>query len=122
VEIADLSAQVAQPLAGTEVRGVSAELLRLDTTLKNLGSIHTRPTGNLAVFDEGGRVVRAVGLGKSPPLLPTATLTLPTILPFPAPGRYKAVVTVEAQEGHLLQREHRFEVTEEGEVIPGATP
>lgn len=119
VEITGLSAQMSRPLSGSEARR-SAELLRLDTTLKNLGSVHTRPTGNIALFDADGRVVRAAGLGKSPPLLPTAILTIPTILPLPAPGRYKAVVTVEAQEGQLLQREHRFEVTEEGEVIPQA--
>ncbi len=121
VEITGLSAQVAQPLTGDGARR-SAELLRLDTTLKNGGSVHTRPAGNLAVFNAEGQVVRAVGLGRSPPLLPTATLTIPTLLPLPDPGRYKAVVTVEAQDGQLLQREHRFEVTGEGEVIPGATP
>lgn len=121
VEITDLSAQVSEPLSATGARR-PAQRLRMDTTLRNLGSVHVRPSGNLALFREDGRIVMAVGLGKSPPLLPTATLTLPTILPLPAPGRYKAVVTVEAQDGQLLQREHRFEVTEEGDVIPGATP
>ena len=118
VEISGLSAGVAQPLKTTE-GGKSAELLQLDTTLKNLGSVHTRPSGTMAVFDGEGRLVRAMGLGKSPPLLPTATLVIPTFLPLPAPGRYKAVVTVEGRGDQVLQREHRFEVMEDSRIAAG---
>ncbi|MBI3322428.1 MAG: hypothetical protein HYZ94_01965 [Candidatus Omnitrophica bacterium] len=119
MEVSGLTADVAQPLAGAE-GGVPAELLRVETTLKNNGTVHTRPNGTLALFDADGRIVRAVGLGKTPPLLPTATLTIPTLLPFPPVGRYKAVVTVQGLDGALLQREHHFEITEDGRVLSGA--
>lgn len=119
VEIAGLSAGLSEPIKGGESGEPAEELLRLETTLKNLGSVHTRPAGTMALFDGEGRIVRAVGLGKSPPLLPTATLVIPTFLPLPPPGRYKAVVTLESQGGQLLQREHRFEVTEDNRITAG---
>ena len=93
------------------------DLLKMSVLLKNLGTVHTRPSGTTALFKEDGHLYHTAPLGKSMPLLPTAVMTVPSLLPLPPAGRYRWVVTVEAQEGTVLQKETSFEVTPEGEVI-----
>ncbi len=95
----------------------SEKLLRIDSTLKNRGTIHLRPSGTFALFQSGGDLLRAGPLGKSIPVLPAATLTIPSILPLPPPARYRLVITVEPQAEKVLQREISFEVTKNGQVI-----
>lgn len=93
------------------------DLLWLKTVLSNRGTVHVRPSGTVSLFDSAGAVVRAVPLGRSVPVLPSGKLTVPTVLPLPDPGLYRAVATVETgQSGDLLQRELTFRITEEGEV------
>ena len=95
----------------------SPKLLRMDSTLKNRGTIHLRPTGTFALFRSSGELVRAGPLGKSIPVLPSASLIIPSLLPLPAPGQYRLVITVEPQAGKVLQKETSFEITEHGQVI-----
>ncbi len=93
-------------------------LLRIDTVLKNRGTVHVRPTGSVTLFDgETGDLTRSEPLGRALPLFPAATLTLPAFLPLPRPGSYRAVVTVEPYADEILQAEAHFRVTEEGAVI-----
>lgn len=104
-------------LADVSVRlNPTPEFLKIEVVLKNEGSVHVRPTGTVAILQPGGGLVSAYPLGKGVPLLPTATLKVPTLVPLPSPGQYKAVVTVEVQPGELLQKEVPFEVTPEGDV------
>jgi hypothetical protein len=92
-------------------------ILEVRTTLENLGSVHIRPSGSLALFQSDGSILRARPLGRSVPLLPRATLKIPAYFPLPAPGKYKAVVTVESEKEALLQREVSFVVTDENTVL-----
>lgn len=99
------------------------KLLRIDTTLRNRGTVHTRPSGTFALFQGDGQVHRAGPLGKGLPLLPTASLTLTSYLPLPPPGPYRLVTTVELPEGgDLLQKETRVEITEDGGVVTESKP
>lgn len=115
------------------VRGdpASKSVLQVATTLLNPGTVHVRPTGTIGLFLKSGGLSQAHPLGKSVPLLPGASLSIPTLIPMPPPGQYKAVVTVSATniggsanlsggdvgEGKLLQKEVSFEITPEGEVL-----
>ena len=94
------------------------DLLKMSVTLKNLGTVHVRPSGTYALFREDGRLYHTASLGKSMPLLPTASMAIPSLLPLPPEGRYRWVVTAEIREGTVLQKESSFEITAEGEVIP----
>lgn len=94
-----------------------ADLLKMTVALKNLGTVHVRPSGTYALFQEDGHLYHAAPLGKSMPLLPTGSMTVPSLLPLPPAGRYRWVLTVEVKEGTVLQEETSFEVTPEGEVI-----
>lgn len=114
--------KVQMELSGVRLEAQEGErkLLRIDTTLKNRGTVHTRPSGTFALFQGDGQVYRAGPLGKGLPLLPTASLTLTSYLPLPPPGPYRLVTTVEVPEGgDLLQKETRVEITEDGQVIQG---
>ena len=73
------------------------DLLKMSVVLKNLGTVHVRPSGTVALFQEDGQLYHAAPLGKSMPLLPTAVMTVPSLLPLPPAGRYRWVVTVEVQ-------------------------
>ena len=96
--------------------------LRVETTLQNQGTVHIRPTGTLAILDANGGLAFTTPIGKGVPLLPTATVKIPSWVPLPAPGHYKAVVTVEpqtdffaqAQDRPLVQKEVAFEITSGG--------
>ena len=92
-------------------------LLKMSVALKNLGTVHVRPSGAYTLFQEDGRLYRTASLGKSMPLLPAGTMTIPSLLPLPPEGRYRWVITVEVQKGTVLQKESSFQVTPEGEVI-----
>ena len=94
------------------------DLLRIDVTLKNRGTVHVRPAGTTALFDGEGHLYRSSPLGKSMPLLPTAVMTIPALLPLPPAGSYRLVTTIEVQEGTVLQKETLFEVASDGTVIP----
>ena len=93
------------------------DLLTMSVALKNLGTVHVRPSGTYALFQEDGRLYHTAPLGKSMPLLPTGTMTIPSLLPLPPEGRYRWVITVEIQNGTVLQKESSFQVTPAGEVI-----
>ncbi|MBI1953356.1 MAG: hypothetical protein HYS41_04450 [Candidatus Omnitrophica bacterium] len=105
-------------LAGLTVRvGESPDLLRFGVALKNTGTVHLRPAGSLVILSEAGTAVESRTLGRSLPILPGATLELPALVPMPgSAGRYRAAVTVQADEALLLQKEIGFEVTPEGAV------
>ena len=92
-------------------------LLKMSVVLKNSGTVHVRPSGTYALFQEDGKLYRAASMGKSLPLLPAAAMTVPSLLPLPPAGKYRWVVTVEVKEGTVLQKEASFEVTPEGEVV-----
>ena len=96
--------------------GQSSGLLRVDTTLANHGTVHVRPTGTLALLDAHKEILQAYPLGKALPLLPSATLRIPTAVPLPPVGRYEAIVTVESHSGNVLQKQLSFEVTADGQV------
>ena len=111
--------KVALELAAVElqVQQGKVKLLQLDTTLKNRGTVHARPSGTFALFQGDGQMHRAGPLGKGIPVLPGTSLTLTSYLPLPPPGPYRLVTTVEAEGQDLLQKETRLEITGEGEVI-----
>ena len=92
-------------------------LLKMSVALKNLGTVHVGPSGAYTLFQEDGRLYRTASWGKSMPLLPAGTMTIPSLLPLPPEGRYRWVITVEVQKGTVLQKESSFQVTPEGEVI-----
>ena len=92
-------------------------LLSVETTLLNRGTVHIRPTGTLGFFASTGSFREAHPLGKSVPLLPGGSLSIPTVIPMPPAGQYKAVVTVDVESGGLLQKEIPFEITSEGQVL-----
>ena len=94
----------------------SPNLLKMEVSLKNNGTVHVRPSGTIALFQEDNHRVRTVALGKSMPLLPTAHMTIPCFLPMPPAGRYRLVSTVEVREGTVLQKETHFEITPEKNV------
>ncbi len=92
-------------------------LVRVETTLRNRGTVHFRPSGTVAILkEETGRLAETKLLGKGLPLFPQATDQIPTLLPLPAPGRYRVVVTLTLGPDQLLQKETRFEIGPEGKV------
>ena len=93
------------------------DLLLLEVPLKNLGTVHVRPSGTYALFEQEGHLYRTAPLGKSMPVLPGGGMTIPSVLPLPPEGRYRWVITVEVQEGTLLQKEAAIEITKEGAVV-----
>jgi P pilus assembly chaperone PapD len=94
------------------------ELLRIDTTLRNAGTVHVRPVGQFSLFDaEKGTLVRGTPLGKTAPILASADLTVPTLFPLPTAGPYRLVLTLEPGAGEMLQKEVFFEVTEGNEIV-----
>ena len=99
-----------------ETRERPTDLLQIDVTLKNNGTVHVRPSGTYALFDAEDHLVRANPLGKGMPLLPTAGMTIPALLPMPPAGKYRLLTTIEVREGTVLQKENLFEVTSEGAV------
>jgi len=113
--------QVEVELTGVRVRRSkgqsSPDLLRIDVALKNNGTVHVRPSGTYALFDAENHLVRGSPLGKGMPLLPTAGMTIPVLLPLPPAGRYRLVVTIEVQEGTVLQKETLFEVAPDKTVL-----
>jgi len=118
VEIGGLKVEKLASQAGaTGGREAAPDLLKMSVVLKNLGSVHVRPAGTTTLFQEDGHLYHTAPLGKSMPLLPTATMAIPSLLPLPPAGRYRWVITVEVQEGTVLQQESSFEVTPEGEVV-----
>ena len=94
----------------------SQRFLKIDTTLKNRGTVHARPSGHLTILQVTGETVFTSPLGKGLPVLPTGTLLLTAASPMPPPGKYKAVVTVESQSETLLQKERLFELDENGKI------
>jgi hypothetical protein len=117
-EITRLTAEkLASEAGGTGGREAAPDLLKMSVILKNLGTVHVRPSGTTALFEEDGHLYHTAPLGKSMPLLPTAAMTIPSLLPLPPEGRYRWVVTAEIREGTVLQKESSFEVTPEGEVV-----
>ncbi len=93
------------------------DLLLLEVPVKNLGTVHVRPSGTYALFDEEGHLVRTAPLGKSMPLLPGAGMTIPAVFPLPPEGRYRWVITLEVKEGTVLQKEAALEITKEGAAV-----
>lgn len=110
VVISDVKLKKADP-------NIPSGLLRVETALLNRGSVHVRPSGTLAIFDAQGNMISTRAMGKALPLLPAATLQIPTLIPSPAPGRYRMVVTVETQPTKLLQKEVPFEVAGNGDLL-----
>ena len=120
VELSGLkSEKLAAAAGGTGGREATRNLLKLTATLKNLGTVHVRPSGTYALFEEGGHLYHTAPLGKGMPLLPSASMEIPALLPMPPAGRYRWVSTVEVQEGTVLQKEVSVEITEGGEVVGG---
>ena len=107
VEMEDLKVDHPQP-----------EQLKLEVKLRNLGTDHVRPSGTYALFRDGA-AHHTAPLGKGMPLLPGAELNVPALLPLLPAGKYRWVVTVEVQEGTVLQKETAFEITEDGELLTG---
>lgn len=120
VELADVSLKsiqgMAQSGAPPQDFGGAPELLRIDTALRNRGSVHVRLTGTYALFRESGEMVRSGPLGRTVPILASAALNLPTLLPLPAPGKYKLALTFSGAEQELLQREIPFEIAGDGRI------
>lgn len=116
VELADVSLQVGQEMAQSESGETAPELLRINTSLKNRGTVHVRLTGTFALFSDKGDLVRSGPLGKTVPVLASSTLVLPTLFPLPPPGHYKLALTVENGSAALLQKEIPFEITGDGQI------
>jgi len=106
-------------ISRVEAKLIQTSLLRIDTTLKNLGTVHIRPSGTFALFRSDGELFRTTPLGKSIPILPGGSLTLSSLLPQPPRGRYRLVTTVELPDGKALQKETPFEITEENRLVQG---
>ena len=98
------------------------ELIRFNVGLFNPGTVHVRPAGNYAIFREDGSLLKSGSMGKSLPVLPGSTLVVPTFLPLPSQGKYRAVFTVEAGQEKLLQKEIYFEVSGIGELSESKPP
>ncbi|MBI3317552.1 MAG: hypothetical protein HYZ90_00160 [Candidatus Omnitrophica bacterium] len=97
--------------------GQSEGLLRVDTTITNRGTVHARLFGTLGIFHQTtGQVVQASPLGRTLPLLPSATFEVPAVVPLPPPGRYEAVITVEVGPDQIIQEKSRFEVLPDGKI------
>ncbi len=116
VQLSDVSLKITRELAQNESGELAPELFRIDTSLKNAGTVHVRLNGTFALFEENGRLVQSGPLGKTLPILPSSTLVLPTLFPLPEPGRYKLALTVE-NGPDLLQKEIPFEITGNGQII-----
>lgn len=118
VELAALKVSVKTQDASKNLEEEVPALLRIDAVLKNRGTVHVRPTGSVTLFDgETGDLTRSEPLGRALPLFPTAAVTIPTFLPLPRPGSYRAVVTIEPYADEILQSEAHFQVTDEGTVV-----
>ena len=113
--------KVAVEISGLEVSVYeNQKLLRIDTTLKSAGTVHVRPVGTFALFDtRKNALFRAASLGRTVPLLPSAALSVPTLLPLPPAGKYRLMLTLEAGMPEPLQKEASFEITEDGTLVPG---
>ena len=117
VELADVSLRSVRGMAQRRSGEPAPELLRIDTALKNRGTVHVRLTGTYALFRATGEMVRSGPLGRTAPILASATLRLPTLLPLPEPGRYKLALTVSGADPELLQREIPFEITGDSRIV-----
>ena len=93
------------------------ELFLVEISLKNQGTIHVRPGGSLVILDAGGNLLTTYPLGKTFPLLPSATMTIPAFVSLPKPGRYTALAMVDVQGEEPLQKEVPFEVGSNGRLL-----
>ncbi len=101
----------------TPSKGPALGLMRLDLVLHNRGTVHVRPSGTLTILSDNGPVEYSYPVGRALPLLPSATLQVPVVVPLPKPGQYRAVTTVEIAPGQIVQKEAPFEVSWQGEVL-----
>lgn len=119
VEISDLTASVSQAEAESTEGTPAPQLLRIDTVLKNHGTVHVRPVGTFALFDaQKGTFLRAAPLGRTLPLLPSASLKVPAFLLLPPAGKYRLTLTLESGSPEALQKEISFEITDDGKIVP----
>ncbi len=116
VELEEVSMKKAQEMAVGPSGEPAPELIRFDVRLSNRGTVHIRPAGNYAVFKEDGSLLKSGSLGKSLPILPGSELTVPMLLPIPRQGQYRTVITIDAEQEKLLQKELFFEVSAIGEL------
>lgn len=116
VELDEVSMKKAQEMTVGPSGEPAPELIRFNVRLSNTGTVHLRPAGNYAVFKEDGSLLRSGSLGKSMPILPGSKLTIPMLLPIPAQGQYRTVITIDAGQEKLLQKELFFEVNAIGEL------
>ena len=119
VTIVEVTASASPSGAKGQPTDSAPMLLKVETTLRNRGTVHVRPFGSLAIFDAAGSMVQARPFGKPAPLFPRATLKIPALFPLPPSGQYKAVVTIEPEAGPLLQEEISFGVTAAGTIVSG---
>lgn len=118
VEISGLEVSVYENQAENTDGQPPPQLLRIDTTLKSAGTVHVRPVGTFALFDtQKNTLFRAAPLGRTVPLLPSASLSVPTLLPLPPAGKYRLTLTLEAGLPEPLQKETSFEITEDGTLL-----
>lgn len=95
----------------------TADQLRLETVLHNLGTVHIRPAGTLAILESAsGRVVQSGPLGRTLPLMPRSTQKILSTLAMLPAGSYTAVVTIELSPGQLQQKEIHFEITKDHQI------
>ncbi len=119
-EISELKVSVYENQAENTDGQPPPRLLRIDTTLKSAGTVHVRPVGTFALFDtQKNTLFRAAPLGRTVPLLPSAVLSVPTLLPLPPAGKYRLTLTLEAGMPEPLQKETSFEITEDGTLVLG---
>lgn len=116
LELEEVSMKKGQEMAVGPSGEPAPELIRFDVRLSNSGTVHVRPAGNYAVFKEDGSLLKAGSLGKSLPILPGYKLTVPMLLPIPPQGQYRTVITIDAGQEKLLQKELFFEVSAIGDL------
>ena len=116
---------------GNEV--VSAKILDVDVkpgptigtmktiiTLLNNGTIHIRPSGNLAYVDAKGDIIKTIPIGDCLPVFADYKEEIPVYYSkMLKPGTYTAVCTINIGDGKLLQHKEDFTIADDFTIIEG---
>lgn len=93
--------------------------IKFAVMLKNTGTQHIRAKGNIMIMDEQGNIVDTLTIGKTLPLFPGLSESIPVYWPVQtqAAATYTAIITLELSDDVITQAEKNFSVNEKGFLV-----
>ncbi len=96
----------------------TANRIKFEVTLKNTGTKHIRSKGNIVILDNDGNLIESVPTGKTLPVFPGFSETIPVFWEPPLKeNTYTAVITIDLGDDKILQGEKHFSINKEGFLI-----